>query len=218
MSNNLLYYNIRSLLNKLEFIEQDIDRSRNEVHFVALTETKLCKREHGEFSMRDYRDFHTGQGRYGGVALYVHRDLKYCREIYKQNTYNVNMLIVSVPDLEINIGVIYKAPDVSMTDFYPILRRFLRECTSHNKFGTIIVGDMNINLREISENHNYLQTLEEYDFRVLNKLGKRSTTRTGETSSTIIDHVLTNFDDLDHKLSIKKTDLSDHKYIHITFD
>lgn len=128
--NNMLYYNINSLLNKLEFVEEDIHRFEqihgDQVDFVALTETKLYRREHGDFNIKHYRSFATGQGRYGGVALYVHRDLRNCREFHNENTNNVNMLIVSVPNLNINIGVMYKAPDVPMADFYPILRNFLR--------------------------------------------------------------------------------------------
>lgn len=215
--NNMLYYNINSLLNKLEFVEEDIhrfERNGDQVHFVALTETKLYRRENGDFNIKDYRSFATGQGRYGGVALYVHKDLKNCSVIHNKNTYNVNMLIVSVPNLDVNIGVMYKAPDVSMTDFYPILRNFLERCNESNR-GTIIVGDMNIDLLRISKNNEYYQILENEGFRVLNK---RAATRIGDTSRTIIDHVLTNCEDLDHKLRIRNTDLSDHRYIHIGFD
>lgn len=219
--NNILYYNINSLLNKLEYVEEDIhkfQRNGDQVDIIAMTETKIYNRENGDYNIKNYRAFFKNtQGRYGGVALYVHGDLKYCREIFNENCYNVNMLLVSVPDLDINVGVMYKAPDVSMTDFLPILRRFLRRC-NESKCGTIIVGDMNIDLLRISENHGYRDTIANEEFRILNKLGERSVTRAGATTSSIIDHVLTNYDDFGHKIKIRNTDLSDHKFIHIGFD
>ena len=98
------------------------------------------------------------------------------------------MLVVRVPSVDINIGVMYKPPSVNNATFFPILKSFLNDCES-DKRATIIVGDMNIDLALRGRHQEYRQIIEDYDFKILNKT---SATRIGNTSRTIIDHVLTN--------------------------
>lgn len=220
-SYNILYFNINSLLNKLDYLKDAIERfERNTgetVHFIALTETKLYKSETRDFKITYYKPFFkSSQDGYGGVALYVHRSLN-CSEELSRSSYNVNMLLVRIPSLDINIGVMYKPPAVNNSTFNPILRSFLKYC-DENKRGTIIVGDMNIDLMQKNRHREYRDSIDDFDFRILNKINQRSATRIGDTSCTIIDHVLTNYEDLSHNVSIRNTHFSDHRQIHISFD
>jgi hypothetical protein len=126
----------------------------------------------------------------GTRALFCHRSMS-CSPLFQMSISNVDIVGISVHNLNIKIIVIYKQPTVPFVNFLPILDFLLekyRRC--------VIVGDLNIDLlKNNTDTIRMSNTVLANGYCILNKIdiesATRSATRDVTTSHTIIDHILT---------------------------
>lgn len=139
---NLIY--IYSLRNKLFELEAQIQLYMNNnivIHFIALTEVRIFDYDKMYFNLPNYNVyFSTRSDGDGGCALFVHNTFN-CELIASECSHNINTSTVKIIDLNLNIYVVYKQPPVSFNVFNEIINKHI-----HTRNGTILVGDININL------------------------------------------------------------------------
>lgn len=126
--------------------------------------------------------------RSGGVAIYVRDDtaFKNMSEIRFNDKIECATLEIHVHNLNIQISGIYRSPNHPLSDTEQILESIL-EPAKHKKL--IIAGDLNIDLSCNNREATKLQSLiDNHNLTQLISLP----TRIGKTSSTIIDHIITN--------------------------
>lgn len=219
---NLLYININSLRNKLDDLEVFIDRLKNDgiiVHFIALTEVRLDDSITKFYGLPDYTPFFCNkQNNSGGVVLYCIDTLP-CSLVTKISIDNVELLCVSIINLNIKICVVYKQPKVPPNIFIPILDTFMEK---YNR--CIIVGDFNFNLLKSADPDiiKLTSTIYSNNYNILNKLDQRMSTRiaikNGIVTKSIIDHIYSDLPQFDYKFSLLDTALSDHRSIFLSVD
>lgn len=223
---NIIYLNINSLRNKLDELEEIIHNLQNRngkiIHFIVLTESRLRDEDTQYFNINNYASFHcVRRDGYGGCALFVHESIT-CNFIAKKSELNIELLAVNIIELSLNIIVVYKQPPVSTDTLVDVLLPFIE-----NRGRCIALGDFNINLlSETNMINKYAHALISSGFSFLNKINQNAATRVAQreingrtlTSSTIIDHAITNCVNYSFTLSLTDTPISDQKLMVITFD
>lgn len=224
---DILYFNINSIVNKLDEIEIHLyellkTHSNTFIHCIALTEVRLHEQQTSFFNIPHYTAFFsTRADGYGGSALYVHDSIN-AHLIEKKSTNNIEYVLVNLFELSASVAVVYKQPSVNDDLFIDFMHRFIE-----NKKNIIIVGDMNLNLLvDTNTIKQYVDTVSSNGYIVLNKItdtfATRSATRTHNnsitTSNTLIDHVLTDCAHFSFRLSQCDTSLSDHREILLSID
>lgn len=80
---NILYFNAISIRNKWDEIISFLNSFKCQIHCIIITETRLYREENKFFNIQNYISYHSnrvydrwsGEGRGGGVAIYVHSSL-----------------------------------------------------------------------------------------------------------------------------------------------
>lgn len=120
-----------------------------------------------------------------------------------------DMLFVELQN-DIAIGVVYRPPNSRIPAFLEILEDILQYFTNAQR-KVIICGDFNINTKD-NPNTKYQQLLLSYGFE--NHIS--SPTRVTETSSSTIDHILTNLEPAKVEAGVIQENVADHFPTHIT--
>lgn len=224
---NILYFNINSIVNKLDEIELHIyellkSHTNTVIHCIALTEVKLHENQVPYFNIPNYTAFFcTRSDGYGGTALYVHDSIN-AHLIEKKSTQNIELVMVKILELSATIAVVYKQPAVGDDVFLNFTHTLIE-----SKKNIIVIGDMNLNLLiDSNTTKQYSDTLTSNGYCILNKVNGAFATRTATriinnnttSSHTLIDHVATDCLRFSYKLSQCDTPLSDHKAILLSVD
>lgn len=159
----------------------------------------------------------------GGVCIYISSNLKY--KSLKDLSPFLERIVESVfveidvsfnsPQKKIILGSIYRPPHhptLSNSDqidqFLEILSNFLQQF-AFEKENLFIAGDVNLNLAKIHNNNyvnQYIDLLMSFGcVQVITK-----PTRVTMNSASIIDHIITNCNNVTHTTGILLSDLSDH--------
>lgn len=211
---NLLYININSIRNKISEIElqiQQIEKNGKSVHLVALTEIKLNEEEIKYYNIEGYTAFYCcNTNKSGGVAIFCKDGIK-ASLITKNFKEKMNFLCIHINDIDMNIAVFYKIPTANNDVFLNCINNVLE-----NNSKMILVGDFNIDLlSKKPEVKKYLNIINAQSYFILNKINKRMATRvahrTDYSSSTIIDHVITDLHKHTYQLTCMNVAYSDHK-------
>lgn len=173
-------------------------------------------------NIQNYNAYHsTRNDGNGGCALFVHDSLT-SNLIEKKSEFNIEFLTVKILNLGIHILVMYKQPPVNGGLFIDALQERIE-----NKKNIIIVGDTNLNLlNESNVNKNYVSMLTANSCNILNKTDPRQATRVATrmhgdaaiTTSTRIDHFITDCVGFSFVHSQTDSPLSDHKQALLSFD
>ena len=156
-------------------------------------------------------------GRGGGVVLFVNETHSYQPlneySIFISRVFESQFVKVKTGKSKYTIvGNIYKPPSTDIKRFNEILNNLLLKIKNDfkNAQDVILLGDININLlKHTSHNdtQHYLDTLLENGYMPLINLPTRIT----ENSATLIDHILTNINDLDSlETAVITSHISDH--------
>lgn len=124
-----------------------------------------------------------------------------------QDIDSVEIELNTVP--KTRIKAMYNPPSIP-TD--QIINYF--ETSLQTKTNLLIIGDININL--LNKNRvtgEYMDILETNGFKILNKVDEDNATRIQGQAISIIDHIITNMENTDCKISIEDSYLSDHRQI-----
>lgn len=214
---NLLYLNINSLSKKLFLLEDHI-KELGKIHFIALTEIRIKQESNRFFNLPNYTLYVNNRSDGdGGIALYVHDSLN-SGLVMSGCSSNVNYLLVKIPELSINIAVVYKQPKHSNHE--PFINCIDSILKNHGR--VLLVGDMNVDLLKSStQADEYVNTVLQHGFSILNRIEPNDATRVAvkkqasgtTTSRTIIDHIVSDLRNIQFTLSINNSHLSDHKQI-----
>lgn len=226
---NILYLNTRSLIHKLNDVENLIENFPATTEIICISESWLESTHNKFFNIKGYQSFHSNRVRNtnlnkkkgigGGVSIFV-KDTIRANIIHEEDFERSNFLVVYLPDLKIHLICVYRSqktiPDIFLKKFENIISNFPK---------SMILGDFNFDLLKPTNKHvkDYTELLNSNGYVILNKTEKKYATRiaynkvTKNTSYSILDHILT--DKLNHKFNFftSDTSLSDHKLLFLQF-
>lgn len=202
---SVLNVNIRSLRKNFDKLEAFLDSLNFSFDLICLTETFVDEHEARFFALDNY--MFLGQprnSRGGGVGVFVRRTLEAGREHLA--VAGAEALLFTVVGAgwasPYKITVLYRQPSAGLGDFLESLEEHL--FASGNP-PHIILGDFNIDTSHTSCNHDYLNLISSFNFTNTITIP----TRISPQKSSIIDHILINFD-VDYSSGTVYTDISDH--------
>lgn len=178
---------------------------------LIFTETWITRGTEGLYRIPGYESLHCCRDvQSAGIALYYNTDLQ-CELIAQSNEevsyMHVNLCRLSEPDHNLLITAIYM-PDVMN---FPLLDARLNNLMSNTASNHLLMGDFNVNiLQSNSMTKTYVDTITALGYTI------RNTFPTRPSSGTLIDHVITNFDDA--VCITLSNDLSDHNSTIVMFD
>lgn len=210
---NMLYFNIRSLRNKIVDVDTFSNNISTNIGLIALTETWLNVFENQSMQISGFTGFHSNRtnANYGGCSLFVKNNLS-CTVLHEEDFENNNFLVVKIHNYNITIIVVYKQPSSNTINF---INKF--ESIISNYRRNLIVGDFNMNLlNDDSDTNKFVQMLTCNGHGILNKIDSAFATRVSDTVS-IIDLVIVNDFKIKYEFYLGDTSLSDHRYILFRF-
>lgn len=152
------------------------------------------------------------ESRHTGVIMYLRNDIKY-KVTYNKQMSKTWILTIQISESLINgyFTVLYKSPKEKINDFIKIIDEYLEE-NINNESKNIIVGDFNIDVKRKNKNaKKYLAAIEPHN---LNQIINDVTRHGKNNSQTIIDHVLTNSNEISYNIN-KEESITDHFIIEI---
>lgn len=212
-----MYINIRSAKNKIDELEHLL--LKNDIDIAALTETWLYLNQIKHFVLSDFNIIHsTRKSRGGGVALLIKKKFENFKVITEYQDSQHNLLIVDIIDIGTKVAVMYnnKEPTSINNEFFNLLDINIKHLNN-----ALVIGDMNVNLlKNGSIELEYLNILKTNGYRVINEISEDKATRIDKRTGTksILDHFVTNLQNLDCILDLKDHCISDHKLIQTTIN
>ena len=212
----LIHFNIRSIQKNYEDLVTLLHDINPYPSVICLSETKLQQDPIKNISIEGYTFLHSpSKKKSGGVGLYIVNGL--CPkviEVYNLMDAGCEELWVEIP-LKISqhsslvIGVIYRHPNSNTNSFLDNLSYSLYKL-SHDKKKIFIVGDMNVNLLSQSKYIlNYISMLKSHSTVPL----ITHPTRVTPGSSTLLDHIYTNLEDVALQPIVLQNDLFSAKFL-----
>lgn len=127
---NILYLNIRSLLNKLDDLNEILRQVPfNETHLVVLTETWLFANEVDFFNLRSFNAiYHCRKSVGGGTSICMREDIDYT--INDTSTIKLddcNYLSVKLTKMNITLWSIYRPPKSNLPIFLEQFDKIIAE-------------------------------------------------------------------------------------------
>jgi hypothetical protein len=212
---SILHINCRSLNKNFDSILQLIAQFKFTIPIIAVTETWTTKLTEADFPISGYkfiaksRENKSG----GGVGLYVLETISFKERcdlhVDASNVFeSIFIELLNVPNKTV-IGCVYKPPDSDVSAFNMLIDTALSVINSQKCMCTI-AGDFNIDLLKAechSPTTDFVNCLFSHSFYpVINK-----PTRITETSATLIDNFLINYNSQFKVVpSILCSDISDH--------
>ena len=189
---HFLHININSILSKIEEIRNIAKLSNASV--IGVSESKLDDSVFdNEISIEGYKLLRADRTRNGGgVACYIKSELGYNhRKDFSTDIENIFFDILLPNSKPILVGIIYRPPDQS--GFLGKLTEAIKNTCKFDEQEVYILGDFNINL--LSKETLCMRKPKYYsEFCSLHGLRQLLTgpTRITESTSTLLDHILTN--------------------------
>ena len=150
----------------------------------------------------------------GGVACYVRDDISYNQKTIFNSGVESIFVDIHLPKTKpFTVGIFYRPPDKSK--FIETITEDFYNLNAENN-DLFILGDMNINLNEKKSTCPLVKKYEEFISTFGLKQLIQQPTRITSSSSSLIDHVLTNANDKISQSGILDIGLSDHQLIYCT--
>ncbi|XP_055388215.1 metacaspase-2-like [Condylostylus longicornis] len=202
---NILYLNICSIRHKILELEALVQSYEN-VDIVILTEVWIFENEVDVYNIQNFKSLYNcrNEKRGGGTAIFVSNKLNY-NEIEKNEMYNFTVIEIINTQPKVKIGTFYKAPCENNALFIEYLETRIDQLSQ-----CIFFADVNVNILDKTNTvTKYIDMVNISGYKFINKT--HSTRQTASTS-TLIDHIVSNIDD-QHKITykIEDNDISDHK-------
>lgn len=189
---SIMHCNIRSIRRNEDLLLAFLSEHKFTYNIVALSETWLKIQETVAISGYDviYSSRNTVT-RGGGVALFIRSSIPY--NVLSDMTINSNVIESAFVSLSSGtvVGVIYRPPSSSIPLFIDAMEGILNDVSNKHKGPVIKSGDFNIDASG-SLHNDYLLLLESFNFKNL----ILQPTRVTATTSTCIDHILSNCDNV----------------------
>ena len=211
---NLIHCNVRSLPKNKNKIEELLQIIKIQPDILAISESKLNNNNKGKASLINYTMVHCDSlSNAGGVALYVSNSLEFHKiDEYSFASSHSETLFIEVKIKNsakgLVIGVIYRYPSSSLSDFQIQFTQTLNDLTKHKK-DYIICGSFNIDLLKSPSS----TSINEYINSVFSEgcyCAVDKPTRITSHSSTLIDHLYSNILNKTLTSNILQYEISDH--------
>lgn len=207
---HIFYSNINRLRNKIDDLEVIV--LNRKVDIILLTETWLNQNETDSMYIKNFSCIHICRNSLGGgSAIYIRDNIKWTPKTSQITKSNNEFVIINLDELNIKIGVVYRQPSSNVNVFNEETENIL-----NNNKRLILVGDINIDLYQNNTTTlDYKDTIISSGYNILNKIEDGWETRINKTTGTktIIDHIITDLNDLDITYTTGLYPLSDHKFI-----
>ena len=209
---SIIYFNIRGLKSKICQLENFLSFFNYEIEIVVLVESWVQSNEVFLINFPNYNVFHSCRdGRGGGICVLVKKNIE-CSVVLEKDEDKNNYLVLKLFKTNMHLITVYRSPGSQFEKFFSnfegIMERFPR---------AMVLGDFNLNILESSNAKvgQYLDILSSNGFLLVNKKNPKYATRICDTTSTIIDHVLTDQIGLIRSFSLEDVSFSDHRSIQI---
>ena len=190
----IIHINIRSLNKNIDDLLEFLTELGTRPNIICLTETRLKQNSLVNTQIPGYKFCHVDSDtNAGGVGIYIDEEIEFvCENLYSFSKNGLENLWISInTSLTQNfvVGVVYRHPYANVKEFIDEFNNTLVKLNSKNA-NCIVLGDFNINILQldIEPAASYINMLHSNAFFSL--LDK--STRITESSSTLIDHVITN--------------------------
>lgn len=219
-SNTLYFLNIQCLSNKLDEVEAFLAIRKPDI--LCLSEHWLQENLLNAINLLDYvhiSSFCRTNHIHGGVAIL-------CKPSLKVTKYNINNTCAEfhleaaavkwiVDGLTIHVITVYRSPTGDMSVFLRGLEKIIDQISSKNTKARILLGgDLNINmLADTPQKKALIDLMKSHNFS--SKIS--SPTRITQSSSTQIDNIWANLDDIAHVAHVDDAGLSDHHGLFLSF-
>ena len=211
----LLHLNIRSLMNKVEDLQQYLADIGHNFTVIGISEMWLDNNTELYIQLPNYSFINTNRKMKtgGGVGMFISSSINYSARadlnLFKEDILESIFIEASIGEKEkIIIGTIYKPPNNNYDDFEIQLKSILHKIDKEKKT-CILMEDFNIDLLKYEQNNNanrfIHQMYSSHFYPVINK-----PTRISTNTATIIDNIFINNIDLNCMNGILINDLSDH--------
>ena len=219
--------NINSLLPKIHELRQIAKDTKATI--IGITESKLDKTvPDNEIHIDGYNMVRKDRTRRhgGGVCCYVKNDRIFnLRELFGNDFGNIFLDILLPNTRTILIGILYRPPN--KTGFLHSLSKAIANAEHFDSQEVYLLGDLNFNLLNsigkymAGNNHDASNTpwYKQYtNFCLLHNLKQliKTSTRTANGTSSLLDHILTNVNELVSQAGVVDIGLSDHQMIYCT--
>ena len=223
---HFIHLNVNSLLPKIHEIRKIANRTKATI--IGISETKLDETIYdNEVSIDGYTIIRKDRNRNGGgVCCYVLNDRNFnVRENFGSDFENIFLDILLPNSKPILIGILYRPP--SQSGFLDNLSASISKSEKFDNQEVYILGDLNFNLLNVNGKYSFsnkkdagtIPWLKEYiQFCTIHNLKQliRTSTRTSKGTSTLLDHILTNTEELVLQYGVVNVGLSDHQMIYCT--
>ena len=216
------HVNARSLTANFSKIKSLLKNISKKPDIIGISETWLCDDSNVNlFDLPGYKFIckhsQTENSNIGGVGMYVSRKLKYkFRSDLSFNYIGCETEFIEVETCGKNmknviIGALYRHPDENHNLFYSHLSKVFAKTA--NKSPLVFCGDINIDTSAHSKSHvkDYKNLLSSYGcLNLINRFTRIFTNINGDTSKTIIDHMITNIHTTQAKSGVIQYEVADH--------
>lgn len=215
---NIIHINIQSLRNKLDNLNELIHtietNTNKKLHVIALSEIWIYDNENEYYNMEEYNVFFSNRNnkRSGGCCIYVLKEIQ--STFIKEFEYEYsNVVIIKIDKFDVKIACIYR---YGKSDISKFNEKMENEVYKYKR--VLIIGDFNINLKnDAHEVKKYMETFKSNGIACINDLRDKAYTRKSNSIATIIDHILTDFNEIEFNVSLIDTYLSDHRMLAVSF-
>ncbi len=215
---SILHLNIHSLPGKIDELRSLLSilkAKKMHIDVILLCETFITDTSKDQCKLDDYdlTEEHRKNMQRGGVAIYVHKSLKFSERkdlnIFQEGFFESCFIELSVKSKTIVIGEIYRVPGTSENNFISKYENLIQKIKIEKK--DIIIGtDQNLDFLKV---HQHTNTAKFLDTNLTNDLLPTITkpTRITHRSCTLIDNIYVS-DRLTNNMEsrILTTDISDH--------
>lgn len=221
----VVHFNARSLKKNFDSIHAFLSSYRLNFSFICVTETWLSPHDKNMFCFPSYvpEYCHRVSGSFGGAAIFVSASIPYQRRydlsLSVENTESVWIEIAN-PSLPSSgnktiIGCIYRSPSSSVPDFCSSLSSIFNKLSLEKK-NVVILGDININLLDVSSSaySDYTACFLGFGYESLISVPTRCVLG---ASSSLIDHILSNFIP-SNDCGVLEASLTDHYPVFCRFE
>jgi len=213
---HFMHVNINSILPKLEELRYIVNSSK--LSIIGISESKLDSSvDDNEINIPGYNILRKDRSRNGGgVLAYIKDDLSFnIRDDLKSSNETIFFEIFLPHTRPILIGIVYRPP--SDSKFLEVFHSTLENGKEFDNQEVYILGDMNINMDPSNINNanireNYREFCKTHGFLQLIK----TNTHVTKSSSSLIDHILTNSKEHISQSGVIETNFSDHFSIFMT--
>lgn len=210
--------NIRSIKNKLNYLDIFLSESGYNLDIIIITESWLKDEDVKFYNISGYQTVANCRinVRGGGIIMFIKNDISF-NILKNDNHEKSHLILINIYKLNLKICGFYRSPSTPSKIFFEILDNILEKNDN-----MICLGDANFNLINETDNNTckYIDIVNTNNYVILNNKEEINFTYREGNHKSIIDHVIANRMISSNKYEIKLEDVpfTDHRFIYFKCD